>query len=273
MARPTGGALIGAAPGALFHLSPAAMSRLILLSAALVVLGGCADLGYAQGPYGARYPTTNRTSDRGRADDYSRTTQYRRISSDAADYARRLDASLGLGNGQERRIRDLLIDRTARLLQRTNPRDHRAVYPFPRRFSGDSRAARSFWSSADRDIERILDRRDADAYRTYVRGGGRYNARTTRGNTGRSNNGRANNGRANNGRANNGRGNDDGERGHVRHAQRRRPRHPNRPRRRAPPRRVARGLVPPAGAAPQRLTRRRRVRAPASPRARRARRV
>ena len=153
------------------------MSRLILIGAVVVALAGCSDLGYARDVYN-RVPgrTTDGRYDR-RTDDYSRTPEYRRISSDAADYARRVDASLRIGNGQERRIRDLLADRTARLLQRTNPRDHRAVYPFPRRFSGDSRAARSFWASADRDIERILDRRDADAYRRYVRAGGRYDNR------------------------------------------------------------------------------------------------
>ena len=151
------------------------MSRLILLGAAVVALAGCADLGYAQGPYGTRRP--DRASDRGRYDDYARTAEYRRITSDAADYARRVDASLRIGNGQERRIRDLLVDRTTRLLERTNARDHRAVYPFPRRFSGDSRAARSFWASADRDIERVLGRRDADVYRRYVRAGGRYDDR------------------------------------------------------------------------------------------------
>ncbi len=153
------------------------MSRLILLGAALVALAGCADLGSIQDVYNRT--GNGRTSDGGygRADDYSRTREYRRISSDAADYARRVDASLRIGSSQERRIRDLLTDRTARLLERTNARDHSRVYPFPRRFSGESGAARSFWSSADRDIERILGRRDADVYRRYVRAGGRYDDR------------------------------------------------------------------------------------------------
>ena len=154
------------------------MSRLTLFAAALVALSGCTELGSIGLPTSDRYP--DRTSDRGRADDYSRTSEYRRISSDAAAYAQRVDASLRIGSGQERRIRDLLTDRAARLLQQTNPRNHRAVYPFPRRFSGDSRAARAFWSSADRDIERILGGRDAEVYRSYVRGGGRYDQRDNR---------------------------------------------------------------------------------------------
>ena len=162
------------------------MSRLILLGAAVVALAGCSDLGSLQGlpgRYPDRYP--DRTTDRGRSDDYSRTREYRRISSDAADYARRVDASLRIGSSQERRISNLLADRTARLLERTNARDHSRVYPFPRRFSGESRAARSFWSSADRDIERLLGSRDADVYRRYVRAGGRYDNRGQYDNRGR----------------------------------------------------------------------------------------
>ncbi len=155
------------------------MSRLILLATALVALGGCAEYGMARGVYDRIPGRPGRTSDGGygRSDDYSRTREYRRISSDAADYAQRVDASLRIGSGQESRIRDLLTDRTARLLERTNSRDHSRVYPFPRRFSGESGAARSFWSSADRDIERLLGRRDADVYRRYVRAGGRYDNR------------------------------------------------------------------------------------------------
>ena len=171
------------------------MSRLLLLAAAVFAVAGCSDLGYAQDVYNRIPGQSGRPSNGGygRADDYSRTTEYRRISSDASDYARRLDSALRLSNGQEQRIENLLVDRTARLLQRTNPRDHRDVYPFPRRFSGDSRAARSFWASTDRDIERLLDRRDADAYRQYVRGGGRYD---TRYNDGRYGNGTYGNGRS-----------------------------------------------------------------------------
>ncbi|HEX9952335.1 MAG TPA: hypothetical protein VGB53_11240 [Rubricoccaceae bacterium] len=152
------------------------MSRLILLTAAVVALAGCSELGYAQDVYN-RIPGSTSRDRYERTDDYARTTEYRRITSDAADYARRVDDALRIGSAQERRIRDLLTDRTARLLQRTSPRDHQAVYPFPRRFSGDSRAARAFWTTADRDIERLLDRQDADLYRRYVRAGGRYDNR------------------------------------------------------------------------------------------------
>ena len=152
------------------------MIRSTLLVLAVAALAGCAELGTVQDVYRQRYPdrTSSGRTDR---DDYARTAEYRRITSDAADYARRVDDALRGGSGQERRIRDLLTDRTARLLQRTNARDHRAVYPFPRRFSGDSRAARTFWDQADRDIERLLGRQDADTYRRYVRAGGRYDDR------------------------------------------------------------------------------------------------
>lgn len=152
------------------------MTRPLLLLA-LVALGGCAELGAAQDIYRGRlpdrYPGRDRSAD-SRADDYSRTTEYRRITADAADYARRVGDALRLQNQQEDRIRDLLVDRTARLLQRTRARDHRDVYPFPRDFGSSTRATRSFWATADRDIERILGRRDADLYRRYVRTGGRY---------------------------------------------------------------------------------------------------
>jgi hypothetical protein len=156
------------------------MNRPLLLAALVVGLTGCAELGVAQDVFGSRYPDRDRYPDRrrsGQYEDYSRTTEYRRITADAGDYARRVGDALRLDNGQERRIRDLLVDRTARLLQRTSPRDHRAAYPFPRDFRYDTRATRAFWSPADRDIERVLGRRDADAYRRYVRAGGRSNGR------------------------------------------------------------------------------------------------
>ena len=151
------------------------MSRLILLAAALS-LAGCAELGYARDVYN-RMPGRTSGDVYGRNGDYSRTDEYRRITSDAADYARRVGGALRVGSGQESRIRDLLTDRTARLLQRTNQRDHQAVYPFPRRFSDDGRAARAFWATTDRDIERLLGREDADVYRRYVRADGRYDNR------------------------------------------------------------------------------------------------
>lgn len=155
------------------------MTRPSLLLA-LLALSGCAELGGGAGDIlGSQYPDRDRYPDRrsGRYEDYSRTTEYRRITSDAGDYARRVDDALDIGGDQERRIRDLLVDRTARLLQRTSARDHREVYPFPRRFRNESRATRDFWAQADRDIERILGRRDADAYRRFVRAGGRYDRR------------------------------------------------------------------------------------------------
>ena len=152
------------------------MIRPTLLVLALAALSGCAELGTIQDVYRQRTPDRS-SSGRYDRDDYARTAEYRRITGDAADYARRVDDALRIGSGQERRIRDLLTDRTARLLQRTSARDHRDVYPFPRRFSGDSRAARTFWTQADRDIERLLGRADADTYRGYVRAGGRVDDR------------------------------------------------------------------------------------------------
>jgi hypothetical protein len=171
--------LLGAAPGALLH-PPTPMNRLFLLAALVAGLTGCAELGVAQDVFGSRYPDRDRYPDRrrtGQYEDYARTTEYRRITSDADAYARRVGDALRLDNGQERRIRDLLVDRTARLLQRTSPRDHREAYPFPRDFRYESRSSRAFWAQADRDIERLLGRRDADAYRRYVRAGGRSNGR------------------------------------------------------------------------------------------------
>lgn len=191
------------------------MTRLSLLAFGLLLLGGCGTLNDYADRYGGRdrYPDSQRYPDSRRDDgydDYSRTDEYRRITQDADDYARRVGDELRVGSGQERRIRDLLVDRTARLLQQTRARDHRAVYPFPRRFRDDSRAARTFWSSADRDIERILGRQDADAYRLYVRNGGRYDRSGSYDRTdpryGRQDPGRQTNGRADRGR-------DDGQRG------------------------------------------------------------
>ena len=183
------------------------MTRLSFLAFGLLLLGGCGTLNeYADrygGRAGNRYPDSQRYPDSrrdDRYDDYSRTDEYRRITQDADDYARRVDDQLRVGSGQERRIRDLLVDRTARLLQQTRARDHRAVYPFPRRFRDDTRAAQNFWSAADRDIERILGRQDAEAYRYYDRNGGRYDP-------GRYGQGRYDQGRANPGNGRYGQGN------------------------------------------------------------------
>ena len=199
------------------------MTRLSLLAFGLLLLGGCGTLNDYVDRYGGRdrFPDSQRYPDSRRDDgydDYSRTSEYRRITQDADDYARRVDDELRVGSGQERRIRDLLVDRTARLLQQTRARDHRAVYPFPRRFRDDSRAARNFWSLADRDIERILGRQDADAYRLYVRNGGRYDRSGTYDRTdpryGRQTNGRADRGRddGQRGRSEEARGNRDDDR-------------------------------------------------------------
>ncbi len=147
------------------------MPRLILAALAVAVLAGCADLGYGtNGPRDAR-----RTPDRRaprydtRSDDYRRTSEYRRVDNDAANYARYVDRHLRLGRGDEAAIRQIVPRRAVDLLRRTAPRDHGRVYPFPR----TSGRQTGFWNAVDRDVERRLDRRERDDYRYLVRYGER----------------------------------------------------------------------------------------------------
>ena len=73
---------------------------------------------------------------------------------------------------QERRIRDLLEDRTYRLLRNRDARQYRDVYPFPRQFNKRrmNRAEQRFWDDADRRIERILNRQQTREYRAMTDG-------------------------------------------------------------------------------------------------------
>lgn len=175
------------------------MTRPILAVAALVVFSGCVELGpYATGgPYSTRYPDDRRapTYD-GRSDDYRRTAEYRRVSRDAADYARFIERNLR--TGQERQMRQVTERRAEDLLRRTRARDHARVYPFPRRQGHQN----SFWNAVDRDIEGQLSRQKRDEYRYLVRHGeARYRDRYHRSDR----------------RDDRGWGRDDGHRGRVGH--------------------------------------------------------
>lgn len=144
---------------------------LVLFGAVAVGLSACSTLDpfyTGRAPYpDARYPDNRRAPDYGRHDDYRRTSEYRQVRRDADRYTDFLDRELRLNGRQERAIETLLRRRAEDLLRRTHPRDHRYVYPFPR--DGRNRAARSFWDRADRDINRILNRRQRDDYRYIAR--------------------------------------------------------------------------------------------------------
>ena len=142
----------------------------LLALAGLVTLSGCAGLGfgdrydhrraddvyYDDGYYGDRY------------DRYGSDAVYaRRVERDAQRYANDLDRYLRISNREERAIRELLEYRTFELLDRTRVRDHARAYPFPRRRGH----AKRFWARADRDIQRILDRRYHEPYAYYNRYG------------------------------------------------------------------------------------------------------
>lgn len=138
--------------------------RLPLALAALVALTGCAD--YVNGPWDGSRPLPRRapTYDRP-GDDYRRSTEYRRVSADAAEYARYVERNLR--SGHESAIRQIVARRAEDLLRRTRTRDHYRVYPFPRRHNQHN----GFWSGVDRDIQNRLGRRHAEEYRYLVRHG------------------------------------------------------------------------------------------------------
>ena len=147
-----------------------------LLGLFAISLSACTSLNDV---YNGRYPypdsrrAPNRGPVYGRTGDYRTTAEYRRLRSDADRYASLLDRELHLNGRQENAIEAVLRQRTEDLLRRTNPRDHYRVYPFPRdeRMSG---SAKSWWDRTDRDIERVLDRRQRDEYRTIARDLERY---------------------------------------------------------------------------------------------------
>ena len=143
--------------------------------AGLVVLSGCAGLGYYgdDGHHGNDRYGNGRYEDGRydrRYDDRGGSGYYRRVERDARAYADDLDRYLRISNREERAIRELLVYRTYDLLDRTSARRHRDVYPFPR-----SHRAQRWWAQTDREVERLLDRRYHEPYGYYNRyGGQRY---------------------------------------------------------------------------------------------------
>ena len=136
----------------------------------LVALSGCAGLGTFGDRYGDHRDGGYYENDR--YGDYYDSGYARRVEHDARAYADGLDRYLRISNREERAVREVLEYRTYELLERTRVRDHDRVYPFPRR---RGRAER-FWALADRDIQRILDRRYHEPYAYYNRyGAERYN--------------------------------------------------------------------------------------------------
>ena len=164
LGRPGGGSRSGSVPP-----TPPAMNRTtsLLALAGLVALSGCAGLGTFGDYYGDRrdggYYENDRYDDRYGYD----SGYYRAVERDARAYADGLDRYLRISNREERAVREILEYRTYELLEATSPRDHARVYPFPRR---RGRAER-FWALADRDIDRVLDRRYREPYAYYNRYG------------------------------------------------------------------------------------------------------
>lgn len=113
-------------------------------------------------------------------DDVYRDSRYpdrndNEVRRDVQRYVRDVDRAVRLDSRQERRLEDLLEDRTYRLLERDRY-DRRSVYPLPRS-RRPSREVERWWRDADRAIERTLSRRQRDEYRRFVR---RYDDRDHR---------------------------------------------------------------------------------------------
>ena len=100
---------------------------LLLALATLVLVGiGCSTT-YGQGTvYDRRVPDYRRG-------DRHQSRYYDRLHHDVREYVQVMDRRLRLDQRQQQRIHRLLDDRAGRLLDRTHPRDHAYVYPFPRR--------------------------------------------------------------------------------------------------------------------------------------------
>ncbi len=92
--------------------------------------------------------------------------RYDDLRRDVGDYVRSVDRAVDLDRRQADRIANLLEDRAARAS--TRGRYGVDAYPFPRRARASSEVQR-FWRDADRRIERVLGRRQRDAYRRFVR--------------------------------------------------------------------------------------------------------
>lgn len=100
------------------------------------------------------------------------------IARDATHYVRRLDRALRLNRRQERRIKQLLADRAYDRVRRTRARNWERAYPFPRTERSATRAIRDWWKKTDRQILRVLNRRQRTYYRDLVRN--RYDHRRNR---------------------------------------------------------------------------------------------
>lgn len=152
---------------------------LLLFVGAGALATGCTPTGAARYPDSrrpdARYPDTRRYPDARRYPDTrrapgtrgSRAAVYTRVAGDADRYVRTLDRQLRLDRQQERRIHNLLTDRAYDRVARKSSRDRERYYPFPRR--AEDRRNSDWWRSTDRQIERVLNRRQRQAYRDVVR--------------------------------------------------------------------------------------------------------
>ncbi len=109
------------------------------------------------------------------------TPSTRQIERDARSYVQHLDRYLRLDRRQRRAIEARLVDRTVHLMRTTRAPHRHRVYPFPREY-GDyqNRTVRRWWSNADRDIERILSRRQREEFRHLKRDGSRVRDRRDR---------------------------------------------------------------------------------------------
>jgi hypothetical protein len=60
----------------------------------------------------------------------------------------------------------MLNDRTHHMMRNTRPPNRAHVYPFPREYDrAPNRTVRRFWTHADRDLERMMTRRQRDEFR------------------------------------------------------------------------------------------------------------
>lgn len=147
---------------------------IIVLLMAPLFLTGCAGYAYQTGvAFETVHHQTPRTS-----------RFYNRVDQDARGYVRYLDRYLRLNKHQERRINQVLQNRTYDLLDRTRIAEHRAVYPFPRHDGPRApRITQRWWQQTDNRIESVLNRRQRREYRSlvnddrYDRRDGRYRDR------------------------------------------------------------------------------------------------
>lgn len=135
-------------------------SSLFLLA---LLVAGCSTFGYPTRYPDSRYPDPRRAPDTRRAG----AAVHVRVAQDADRYVQVLDRRVRMNQNQERRIHRLLTERAFERVARRSSRDQARYYPFPRRT--DDRHNRSWWKSTDRQIERVLDRRQRRVHRDLVR--------------------------------------------------------------------------------------------------------